>query len=72
MRTRGQERGREEGKKRSTGARELQLMDPFEQVIIGMGSSSTGMHQPGDVAFHTEPHLDPEKKKVSLRDAGRF
>lgn len=40
----------------AAGARELQLMDPFEQVIIGMGSSSTGMHQPGDVAFHTEPH----------------
>lgn len=40
----------------AAGARELQLMEPLEQVIIGMGSSSTGMHQPGDVVFHTEPH----------------
>ena len=29
----------------------------LEQVIIGMGSSSTGMQKPGDVVFHTEPHL---------------
>ena len=40
-----------------TGARELQLCEPLEQVIIGMGSSSTGMHHPGAVAFHAEPHL---------------
>ena len=34
----------------------LQDMAPLEHVIIGIGSSSTGMHHPGAVVFHAEPH----------------
>jgi hypothetical protein len=35
---------------------ELQLWEPLEHFIMGMGSSSTGIHQPVAVAFQTEPH----------------
>lgn len=34
----------------------LQLCDPLEHVIMGIGSSSTGMHHPAAVVFHTDPH----------------
>mmetsp|Transcript_60291 Transcript_60291/g.88304 ORF Transcript_60291/g.88304 Transcript_60291/m.88304 type:complete len:243 (+) Transcript_60291:67-795(+) len=40
----------------TAAGREEQLWEPLEQVIIGMGSSRTGMHQPGSVVLNAEPH----------------
>lgn len=40
----------------AAGVREAQEGPPLEHCIIGIGTSRTGMHQPGAVLLKAEPH----------------